>query len=226
MFDGVFLRPELSFKIGAYWNQINFAAFYRVTVTNDPWNKMLYISVPLGGSTEPNGLIACDYSAGRDPDSMRFYLWQFHRNPTCIGMAFINGVYALNVGSIDAVSQYIWVLTPGVTNDDGNIIVSSYTPGPISYGLGGINFFKLLNFRAWGVGNLNLQLSQEDGGGVVVPGPLALSATPGRDLQRQINFVNEKMNLTFSSGTNLNDTMSVDRIDVWGLMQWPLRPSV
>jgi hypothetical protein len=226
MFDGVFLRPELSFKIGDYWKRINFAAFYRVTVTNDPWNKMLYISIPLDASTEPNALIACDYSAGRDPDSIRFYLWQFHRNPTCIGMAFINGVYALNVGSIDANSQYIWALSPTATSDDGNIIVSNYSPGPLSFGLGGVNFFKLLNFRAWGAGQLNLTLSQEDGGGVVSPPPLVLSSVPGRDLQRQINFVNEKMNLLIGNGNNLNDQMFIDRIDVWGLMQWPLRPSV
>ena len=234
MFDGVMRRPELSWNIQHLWLRINFAYFYKVTVAHDPWNHLIYVSVPLDTATDPNTLLVCDYSDGRSFDVVRWSVYSFPWTVSCIGMLYFGssltgGVqeYTLKIGSVN--SQSIRQIDPFAVNDDGSGILSYYVPGPLTVSLGALNCFKLLNFRAWGQGNFNLTISQEDGGGAVTPPLLSLAALPGRDLQRQINFTNEKMTVKFSnggSGGSIGDYMVVDRLDVWGVMQWALRPSV
>jgi hypothetical protein len=233
IFDGVCRRPELSWKIQSFWERINFEFFVRVQCAHDPWNKRFYVIAPLDNNEDPNCFLMCDYSNGRDKDNVRWYVWQFPFNVSCLGMIYYlssvspgSYLYTLKVGSIDSGETGLWSLDPSATDDAGTLISSYYVPGPITFGLGGLNFFKLLNFRAWGTGSLNLTLAQEDGQNTVNPPSLTLSSTPGRELQRQINFTDEKLTLKFANGNNVGDMMSVDRVDIWGLMRWPLRPSV
>jgi hypothetical protein len=236
IFDGVMRRPELSWKIQSFWDMISFENFFRVQCAHDPWNKRFYIIAPVGiNQTDPNTFMMCDYSNGRDKDSVRWYIWTFPFTVSCLGMLYYNSMnepfpastlYTLKLGSIQSGKTGLWALDPLFTDDSGTFIASYYVPGPITFDLGGLNFFKLLNFRAWGTGTLDLTLAQEDGQNTVNPPSLNLSAMPGRELQRQINFTNEKMTLKFANGVNAGDAMYIDRVDVWGLMRWPLRPSV
>jgi hypothetical protein len=140
------------------------------------------------------------------------------------GSNISTAAYNLKVGSIDSSSPYLYFLDPSSKNDDGNIIDSYYIPGSGIFG--GVGCFKNLHFRAWGVGRLNLTVTGLDGASSVTPPFLTLTATPGKELDRQINFVNEKINVKFESSTTLNDYMVVDRLDIWGLQLWPIRPSV
>lgn len=229
LFDGVFRRPELSWKIQSLWDRINHDQFGRVTVSQDPWRHRIYLAVPLDGATDPTHVLVCDYTDGRTPEAVRWSIFQFHKNPSCIGMVYFGGLestvsYTLKVGSIDAGSLYLYTLKEGQKSDDGSIIDSYYTPG--YYAFGGVGCFKLLHFRAWGVGRLVMTISGLDGTGSYSPPYLSLTATPGRELDRQINFTNEKMALRVRSNNALNDYMILDRIDVWGNKLWPIRPSV
>jgi len=132
--------------------------------------------------------------------------------------------YTLKVGTLTSGHNYLFTLTDGQKSDDGTIISSYYMPGPLA--LGGVGCFKNIRFRAWGVGALNLTLTGLDGALSTTPTAITLTATPGRELDRQINFVNEKLSIKFQSGSVLNDYMVVDRLDTWGLQLWPIRPSV
>lgn len=228
-FDGVYRRPELSWKIEALWRRINFNFFHRVTVTHDPWRHKIYITVPLDSATEPNVLLVCDYTDGRDKENVKWGAYTFHKSPTCIGMMYFGSSisptsYTLKVGSIDSTTPNLYSLTPAQRSDDGTAISSYYIPGP--YRFGGVCFFKYLMYRAWGVGRLTTTLTGLDGSLTTTPPFHTLTATPGRELYRDINFTNEQMNVKLSSGTTLNDYMVLDRIDVWGKQQWPVRPSV
>lgn len=229
LFDGVFRRPELSWKIEKLWGRINAEKFFRVTVTHDPWRHRIYVSVPLDEATEPSHVLVCDYSDGRTADAVRWSVFQFHKNPSCIGMVYFGSListprYTLKIGSLDAGNTYLYSMEEGVKNDDGNVITSNYCPGP--FYVGGVGCFKLLHFRSWGVGRLNITLTGEDGVLSTVPPYLTLSAAPGRELDRQINFTNEKLHIRIANGNSLNDYMIIDRLDVHGLQLWPIRPSV
>ena len=233
MFDGVMRRPELSWNIQHLWLRINFEAFANVTVSHDPWNHLIYVACPLDNALDANTLLVCDYSDGRTYDVVRWSVFSFPWTLTSIGMLYWESsifspqIYTLLMAS--KAQNYVWALDPTKANDDGTKIYSYYVPGPVTFGPGGLNFFKLLNFRGWGQGKFILTLAQEDGQGAYQPPNLTLTPTPGRELQRQINFINEKMSVKFASGNTtgaMNDYAVVDRLDVWGLTRWDLRPSV
>ncbi len=231
LFDGVMRRPELTYKIQNLWLRINFVAFDRVTVAHDPWNHLIYITAPLDDELEPNAIMVGDYSDGRDFQSIRWDKWRFHRDAACVGMAYFGSLispteYTLKVGSLN--SQYLYTLTAGQKSDDGEIIESYYSPGPFHFNNGGVNCFKMLNFRIpRGRGRFDIQLSGEDGfNQTQVPAPIQMVINPGREHQRGINFVNEKMTLKISCGKAVGDYMVLDRIDVWGLTLWPVRPQI
>jgi len=229
LFDGVMRRPELSWKIEALWRRINPNYFYKVTVAHDPWHHLIYVAAPIDSATSPSSVLVCDYSDGRTFDKVRWSIFQFHKNPTCLGMVYFGSTespteYTLKVGSIDTGPTYLYSLEDTASTDDGNIIKSTYTPGPVY--LGGVGCFKLLHFRAWGVGRINMTINGLDDILAVTPQYLALSPSPGREYDRQVNFVNEKMNLKITNGDSLNDYIVLDRIDTWGLQLWPIRPSV
>ena len=104
------------------------------------------------------------------------------------------------------------------------MISSYYVPG--AFYLGGISCFKLSQFRASGVGKLNLTLYSEDNVSSLTALPLTLSTTLGKELYRQFNFVNEKLNLKIANGNNAGDYMLIQRIDVWGNPLWLTRPAL
>jgi hypothetical protein len=229
LFDGVMRRPELTYKIQNFWLRINFTAFSRVTVSHDPWNHLIYITCPIDDALEPDTLLVCDYSDGRDYQSVRWCKWRFHRDAACVGMAYFGSSisptsYTLKVGSLN--SSYLYSLTDNQKSDDGEIITFDYTPGPVCIKSGGVNCYKMLGFRIpRGRGRLDMQLSGEDGSNPFqVPAPLQMTVGPGKETQRGINYVNEKLTLKISGGKALNDYMVLDRIDVWGLNLWPVRP--
>jgi hypothetical protein len=229
MFDGVIRRPELSWKIQALWDRITPTQFFRVTVAHDPWRHRIYVSVPLDGASDPTHLLVCDYTDGRTADRVRWSVFTFHKNPSVVGMVYFGSSeytsqYTLKLASIQAGSLYLYSLDATALNDDGTLIDSHYTPGKFSFG--GVGCFKNLHWRASGVGRLTLTLYNVDHTANATPPYLTLSTTPGRELDRQINFVSEKMSVKFRNNTTLNDYMMVDRLDVWGNMLWPIRPSV
>jgi hypothetical protein len=81
VFDGVFRRPELSWKINSIWNRINKTYFYKIQIFDDPINKRIYIAVPLDAATEPDYVLYGDYSeCGQYPDhkNIKWTLWQFN----------------------------------------------------------------------------------------------------------------------------------------------------
>jgi hypothetical protein len=241
LFDGVVRRPELSNKISQLWLGINTDYFYRVTVTHDVWNHLIYIAVPILGATEPNYVLVADYSSGRDPDAIRWSIWKFHKDATCIGMSFlgIDQTYTLRVGNKD--TNKIWKLSPVNKDDDGNVMESYYIPGPLFIGAdgsgpdtGGVNVFKQLGFRVKGRNGAKfmLTLTDVDGLGAVYPPELILANAPRKDLMRGINFVNEKITLKIGNYSAngkvpaLGDFFILDRIDLWGKQLWNSRPTV
>lgn len=230
LFDGVVRRPELSWKVQDIWLRFNFNKFYRVTVAHDIWNHRIYVAAPIDSATEPNYLLVGDYSDGRDYQKIRWTPWKLHKNPTAIGMAFLPtdaslNPYKLRFGSIDASSNYLWGYDASVITDDGVAIEAYWKFAPLPIVVGEVGVFKVIRLRVRGVGTLELTLTNEDNSGSVTPPSLTLSTTPGKDLQRFINFVNEKMALKLRTN-NLTHYWILDRADFYGCSLWPVRPSV
>ena len=164
LFNGVMRRPELSYKIQAIWDRIPFDYFYRVTVAHDPWNHLIYISCPLDDATEPNTLLVCDYTDGRDSVNVKWSIYNLSVASTCIGMIFFGSsiapqLYTLKIGSL--ASNYLYFLDPTATSDDANTkIASKYQFAFLN--LGGVGFWKMINVRGVCTGPLGLQLNSED----------------------------------------------------------------
>jgi hypothetical protein len=77
-----------------------------------------------------------------------------------------------------------------------------------------------------------ITLTDVDGAGIIYPPELILSVVPRVDLQRGINYVNEKIGIKvgiYSANGKVptkGDFFVLDRIDVWGQQLWNSRPTV
>ena len=74
LFNSIYARPELSWKIEDLWKTIDKNAFRFVSLTNDPLTKRIWITLP-----EPmrNVLLLVDYANGMDSKSVRWAKWIF-----------------------------------------------------------------------------------------------------------------------------------------------------
>src|SRR6266478_1574549 len=71
LFNGAYIRPELSWKIKDFWFNLARSLFLKIEIKNDPIGQILYISLP-----DKNIMIG-DYSNGLDPVKIRWAKWSF-----------------------------------------------------------------------------------------------------------------------------------------------------
>lgn len=225
VFDGVVRRPSLTWKIDAIWRTINFNAAQWITVYIDPFDELIFVLVPTGSNTTPDTLLVGDFSEGISHDQIKWSNWTFPFVPKSIAMAnFVDasatGGYYLRIGQT---GNNLYKYDKVSTNDFGTVIDARYKPGPVSPANGEVNVYRGLRFRATGSGSLLLSVSGEDGSVPATPNSLALSASPGKELFRELNLVNEKISVQFRVGT-INHQFTVQRLDVFYKILFPQRP--
>lgn len=90
LFNGVFTRPELSWKIADYWLAIDRNDFGQIQTLNDTILQRIYIALP-------NRIILyADYSYGLEFKNIRWYPWSFDINVDTIALI---GTNTLAIGS-------------------------------------------------------------------------------------------------------------------------------
>jgi len=84
IFNGSYLRPELSYKIKDFWFAMQRDAFKNIQIMNDSLTQILYITLP------DKQMIIGDYSNGMDPKLIRWAKWLFDIDVTTITLIDTN----------------------------------------------------------------------------------------------------------------------------------------
>ena len=71
LFNGAYIRPELSWKIKDYWLAIDRDKFKDIQIINDSITQIIYITLP------DFHMLIGDYSNGLDPKNIRWTKWTF-----------------------------------------------------------------------------------------------------------------------------------------------------
>lgn len=95
LFNGIYTRPELSWKIRDFWLNINRAAFDRLQIMNDSLSQVLYITMPNGK------MLIGDYSNSLNPKDIRWSPWRFGVETSSITLIDKN---KLIIGSLQGVA--------------------------------------------------------------------------------------------------------------------------
>lgn len=83
LFNGTFIRPELSWKIVDYWFELDRDNFHEFQIANDSLGQKLYITQ---GNTK---ILYGDYSVNLDPKSIKWAIWDFEL-PEVTSLTLIN----------------------------------------------------------------------------------------------------------------------------------------
>lgn len=120
IFDGVFRRPELNWKILTHWlglNRVNIATKYEIY--NDPLSERLYILFQ-----ELNTILVGDYSIGLDFKSIKWSKWTFTEDIKSI--CLFDKDNKLIIGT----AFYIYYLDPTQTSDNWASMGATKIPDP------------------------------------------------------------------------------------------------
>jgi hypothetical protein len=86
LFNGLFIAPELSFKIEDYWKLLDRNEFRKIQIVNAPIQKEIYIVLPT------QLLLAGNYALGMDPKNMRWWPWSYIAAPNTVAIVNIDEI--------------------------------------------------------------------------------------------------------------------------------------
>jgi len=224
LFDGVFRRPMMSWKIEDFWNsvvqgQLNHPLgvnynFHTFTVSHDVVMKKFYINCATA-PTDQQGIgqewfvLHGDYSDGWDAINMKWSLWVFPYRPAAAVMALhpIDDKYTLRITSF--LDNKIWSLDPESITDVGDYITTILETGLVDKLAGVLTFFLGVQLRMKGDVALTIKLT-DDITSFTSATPLNVSTTETRDYLRLTNYTAEKAKLRLTSGSNF----AINRIEI------------
>jgi hypothetical protein len=223
-FNGVFVEPELSYKIRDLWLRISQQYFHKVQVSLDPINKRIYILVPLDKSPVVSHIIFGDYRDGLNALTIKWSLWQLANNVTSI---LTYGDFTGDITSLvtrlstNAKIVNLNIATP--SSDDGIAISSFFELSALRFSEG-ISEFKRVRIRGFGPCTLTFTAYGEDKQSFVHPVPLVIpSSAPGREYAQLMNLVSEYCRLRIECN-NLNEAYQILDVKLDGQPLWDERP--
>ena len=220
MFTGTFSQAAVSYDIDNIWARISKDYFHTLELTIDPVECLLYCAVPLDGQVTPNTLLVMDYQDGFD--QIKWTKWVFPTSPTTIVVdvkanrqsVFKFGSWEGNVHEID----------PSVDNDEGTAILSLVHMGHFPQDdEGRIWHHTGIRLRIKGSGALDIAVGGEDFVQTAFASSLLLSPTPGRELFRGFNFVNEKCAVKLTMD-GINEYFRMTKFVLYSSIEWETRP--
>jgi hypothetical protein len=199
---------KLSQEIQPTWDAINWQYGQNLWVEVDTQNKRILVGVPMGSSTQPNQILALDYTEGlRDPlvamlsspeRSRKWALWNIAAN-SCALIERPTGTAQIFFGTNNS-SGKIYALTPGQRTDDGAAINSFYTTAFLaSTGISGRNLFGYLTAYVQGAGSLALEGNSPGNVSSVPLGAWTLSSPASRDMEQFTNMLAERVSYQFGT---------------------------
>jgi len=185
IFNGLFVQPELTWKIASAWKSMNFNEFNEIQVMNDVVSQTLYTLLPDGT------ILMGDYSNGLSFQAVRWSIWTFPWPITSIGLDAETDtapaiLYIAGNGNL-------WKLDSTVVNDNDAGVATKvrYAPRSLSE-YGEVNSVTSLRLRVKGQGVLHSKLYGLDEVLVKTLANRTLASTPGKEITVLANFVNER----------------------------------
>jgi hypothetical protein len=226
-FEGFIKKPELSWNIEGTWARINKAVFNLVQVVDDPVGHHLYVSVPLDSATAISHILYADYSKAFtvygtiDETALKWAIWSFPNAPISITGELDDTTkqpvfrFSNSLGAYD--------LKSGLFDDYGNAI-DSYIESALKDVLPGwIHHYAGIKVRCRGVGSLIITVRGEDSVLTLTPPAITMSLTPGGDIERAFNFINEKCAVKLRV-VNFGERFAISRFDMYCKPLWFRRP--
>ena len=201
---------KISQEIQPTWDAINWQYGHRLWVQVDTQHKRIFVGVPMGAATQPNQVLALDYTEGfGDPlvtsmvvapgHSRKWAPWIIAAN-SCSLIERSTGVAQIFFGTNNS-SGKIQALTPGQYSDDGAAINSFYATAFLSAtGLSGRNLFGYLTAYVQGAGALELSAFSPGDVTTTPLGSWTLGAPAARDMEQFTNVLAERV--SYQCGTN------------------------
>lgn len=223
MFNGNVVRPCLSLKIQNIFDTFTHGAEHTPELVVDLTQDIIYMLLPLNGSSVPNTLIVGDFSDGLDAENIAWSVYTFPFTPKCLAMISFNDGndfdYWLRMGTSAGVQK----LTAAQTTDSGTPITGTMQTYLSTFGDGTLDIFRYVRVKASGTGTLAMQLLDQGGNNPVTPPNFTLNTVGSSDFGRQINYTNEKMSVTFTYN-NAAGNLSIHRVEIYGKVRWAWRP--
>lgn len=231
-FNGVFVEPELSYKIRDLWSRVNPTYFYKMQLANDPITKQLFALVPLNDIDEDGNVIVeritCshiiygDYRDGLDPMNIKWSLWQFAKPPVSILIynEFTNEIPSLVTRFAN--NTNVVTLTKTSKTDNGELIDSYFELSPLRWS-SGISQYTEVRIRAIGPCRLSVTAYGEDLVEFTTTLDISVSTSaPGREYSELMNLVSEQCRLKIRAAV-LNQRYNVNAVQVMGAPLWSNR---
>jgi len=222
MFTGNF-EEEISWKVKDIWQRITKIYFQKIQVAIDSDNQVIYISLPLDGSTLTNALLVGDYTNGLNAKNIKWALWTFPHYPISMGLdndlvskdiIFRYATQAGNIRRLDITQR----------NDYDTAIITQWETGELPVDSKGEVFHHGgVRLRATGVGNLRLTVTSLDGGQVYNLPAIPLTLFPGIYPLRTYNAQSEKITLRGVT-QNAGEYMVVTKMWLFVRQLWLTRP--
>lgn len=222
MFTGNF-EEEITWKVKDIWQRVTKIYFQKIQVAIDSDNQIVYISLPLDGSTFTNAILVGDYTQGLNSKNIRWSLWTFPHYPLSMGLdndlvskdiIFRYATQGGNIRKLD-ITQH---------NDYDVAIVTRWETGELPVDSKGEVFHHGgIRLRAYGSGNLRLTVTSLDGGQVYnLPG-IPLTIAPGIYPMRTFNAQSEKITIR-GVLQNADEYLTITKMWVFVRQLWLTRP--
>ena len=232
VFNGVVIRPSLTWKIKDLWEStVNLNNISQVSLFINPFETQIYVALP-GASY----LLVADYSDGLDPTNIKWAQWTFPHNLQSVSVATMldddsefgyylrfslsgqNGLYKYHSGIKGDLAAS--------ASSVGSNITTTVATGCLTFNEGSVNVFTAIRSRITSNSTTAVTVTPSYGGEdptyVSVP-TWSVAQGPSLDYFRQINFMNEKISIQVTC-SDTNGGITIKRIDVFGKPWFFARP--
>lgn len=205
MFNGVYARPELSWKVADLWSSLTKNDFRFIQGVNDSLNKRIWITLPPPLQKQ---VLYLDYANGLDPQNIRISLWKFSREVQSVSLIDVNKLIIGGDGILylgDGKNDIYYDKTEAIPNPTWR---TAYNPGD------NIIHFTAARIRVVGIGNLNLRMYTLDDVRSLDLAPLPMQAENEVIPTRLCNFTTQSASLKgWIEG--LDNYFKINRISVY-----------
>jgi hypothetical protein len=228
--SGFFQKPEFSFNIENIWKRINKNYFYKVQVVHDVQRSLVFISVPLDNATNISHVLVANYDTAVSPlgfiiaQSVNWSIDGYVSGPSSMFMDLNSSNE--QVMKLSYITGNIYEQNFSSFSDDGTKITSQFTTYLVQKIQGWVHQFTYLHARIVGVGDVDITMSSEDNAIVTTLDDVwTLTAAPGKEFARKVNFTNEKMKVKIGTNDTNGDWFQIRTLLVKAIPKWATRPN-
>ena len=227
IFNGTFSLQPLTQYIDEYWKRINSDHFDQVELVLDPINYKIYAMVPLDDAETPSHILQGDFRLGLDPESIKWSPWIFPVSPQS-GVVDIDPITNIPYFRFAGHTGNIYDLDPDMTEDNATaietIVEFALLPHETSNFREGTYHFGGIRLRARGFGDIEISGLGLDDIDLGSAGNLAITAKPGHEFFRRLNFKGERCSIRLRM-TESNEWLIITKMSLFAKFLWAEQPT-